>query len=85
VCANGGMLIYLAGQGRTAAVLFLSGAVFMENCSKRWKHHEAMLALYFVWYNFAKKHSMIKTSPAVESGLTDQVWSIEELLMEAAK
>jgi hypothetical protein len=45
--------------------------------SKSWEQHEAMLVLYFAWYNFARNQSTIKTSPAVEAGLTDHVWSIE--------
>ncbi|MBC8288945.1 MAG: hypothetical protein H8E37_01390 [Planctomycetes bacterium] len=49
-----------------------------------WKHHEATLRMYFAWFNFARKHSTIGTSPAVQSGLTDHVWAIEELLTKAA-
>lgn len=52
--------------------------------SKKWENHDAMLGLYFAWYNFCKVHSTIKTTPAVEQGLTDHVWTIEELLAEVA-
>ena len=52
--------------------------------SKKWENHEAMFALYFAlyfaWYNFCRKHSTLKTTPAVASGLTDHVWTLEELL-----
>jgi len=53
--------------------------------SKSWEHHEAMLGLYFAWYNFARVHSTIKTSPAVASGLASRFWTIRELLNEATK
>ena len=35
------------------------------------------------WY-VCRVHSTIKTTPAVAQGLTDHVWTIEELLAEAA-
>jgi transposase-like protein/IS1 family transposase len=52
--------------------------------SKKWENHEAMLGLYFAWYNFVRVHSTIKTTPALAQGLTDHVWTIEELLDEVA-
>ncbi len=42
------------------------------------------MGFYFAWYNFCRKHATLKTSPAVAQGLTDQVWTIEELLAEIA-
>jgi len=48
--------------------------------SKKWENHEAALALFFAYYNFCRVHSTIKTTPAVEAGLTDHVWSVKELL-----
>jgi transposase-like protein/IS1 family transposase len=52
--------------------------------SKKWENHESMMGLWFAWYNFVRVHSTIKTSPAVAQGLTDHVWTIEELLAEVA-
>jgi hypothetical protein len=31
-------------------------------------------------YNYCKIHQTIRVTPAMEAGLTDQVWEIEELL-----
>ena len=53
--------------------------------SKKWENHEAMMGVWFAWYNFGRKHSTIGTTPAVAQGLTDHAWSIEELLAEVAK
>lgn len=48
--------------------------------SKRFENHCHALALYFVWYNFVKQHkSLGGISPAMASGLTDRLWSMEEL------
>ncbi|MFL5328898.1 MAG: hypothetical protein ACJ8C4_08270 [Gemmataceae bacterium] len=52
--------------------------------SKKWLNHEAAVALYFGYYNFCRVHQTLKTTPAVASGLTDHVWSLEELLAKAA-
>lgn len=37
-------------------------------------------ALYFAYYNFCRVHSSLRVTPAMESGITDHVWSIGELL-----
>ncbi len=43
-----------------------------------------MLGLYFAWYNFCRKHATIKTTPAANAGLTDEVWTLENVLSIAA-
>jgi transposase-like protein/IS1 family transposase len=49
--------------------------------SKKWENLKAALALFFAHYNFCRKHSSIgKQTPAMASGLTDHVWTIQELL-----
>ncbi|HEV3340895.1 MAG TPA: IS1 family transposase [Pirellulales bacterium] len=53
--------------------------------SKLWDNHEAALALFFMAYNFVTVHGTLKTTPAVAHGLTDHVWSVEELLGVLAK
>jgi len=30
-------------------------------------------------YNFCRKHSTIKTTPAIKAGLTDRVWTLHDL------
>ena len=48
--------------------------------SKKLENHAHMVALYSVWYNFVKQHkSLGGVSPAMASGLTDHLWSMEEL------
>ena len=53
--------------------------------SKKWANHEAMLALFFAWYNWVRKHMTLKTTPAVAHGIAAEPWSLEKLLTEAAK
>jgi IS1 family transposase len=53
--------------------------------SKSWAHHEAMMSLFVAWYNLCRRHQTLKgQTPAMASGLTDHVWTIEELLKNAA-
>jgi hypothetical protein len=53
--------------------------------SKSLKHHVAMQAILFAWYNFCRKHMTIKATPAMASGLADKVWSLRELFERAAE
>jgi len=48
--------------------------------SKKWDNLNAAVALHFAFYNFCRIHKTLRVSPAMESGLTGHVWSIEELL-----
>src|SRR6266705_3195756 len=47
--------------------------------SKKVENHEHALALYFMFYNFCRVHQTLRVTPAMEAGLTDHVWSLEEL------
>jgi transposase-like protein/IS1 family transposase len=52
--------------------------------SKSVAHHQAMVSLFVAWYNFCRKHETLKQTPAMSSGLTDKVWTIEDLLRNSA-
>lgn len=48
--------------------------------SKKLGNLKAAVALHFAHYNFMRVHSSLRVSPAMEAGLTDHIWSWEELL-----
>ena len=48
--------------------------------SKKFENHMYMVALYTVWYNFIRIHKTLRVTPAMESGLTDRVWDMEDIL-----
>jgi transposase-like protein/IS1 family transposase len=48
--------------------------------SKKWENHGAAISLFIAYYNFCRKHSTIKTTPAVAAGLTSEPWTVERLL-----
>ncbi|HEY4140476.1 MAG TPA: IS1 family transposase [Pseudolabrys sp.] len=41
--------------------------------SKKFENHCHSLALYFVWYNWMRKHKTTGTTPAIAAGLTDEM------------
>jgi IS1 family transposase len=47
--------------------------------SKKAENHCHAVALYFMYYNFARVHQTLRVTPAMESGLADRVWTIEEI------
>lgn len=48
--------------------------------SKKWDNLEAAYSLWFAYYNFCRKHQTLRVTPAMESNLTDHVWTIRELI-----
>jgi len=52
--------------------------------SKSLEHLQAAVALFIAWYNFCRPHQTLRVTPAMESGLTDHVWTLQELLGAAA-
>jgi IS1 family transposase len=47
--------------------------------SKKIENHGHQVALYFFHYNFCRVHKTLRVTPAMEAGLTDHVWTLEEL------
>jgi IS1 family transposase len=47
--------------------------------SKKIENHIAAVAMYFMYYNFARVHTTLRVTPAMEAGISDHVWTIAEL------
>lgn len=47
--------------------------------SKKYANHLYALALFFMHYNFVRQHKAHKLSPAMAAGLTDRLWSMEDI------
>jgi hypothetical protein len=39
-----------------------------------------MLALHYVHHNFCRVHQTLRVTPAMEAGIADHVWTIEEII-----
>ena len=48
--------------------------------SKKLSNLIAAVALHFAHYNFIRVHRTLKTTPAMAAGITDHIWTWEELL-----
>lgn len=62
--------------------------------SKKAENHAHAVSLHFMFYNYCRPHTTltkaakgVKTTPAIAAGITDHVWTVEEVLalMEASK
>ena len=51
--------------------------------SKKIENHAAMVAIHAVYYNFARIHKTLRITPAMAAGLSDHVWSLEEVVQMA--
>jgi hypothetical protein len=47
--------------------------------SKKAENHAWAVALHLMHYNFARIHTTLRITPAMAAGVTDHVWSLEEI------
>ena len=47
--------------------------------SKKLENHAASVAMYFMYYNFARIHKTLRVTPAMEAGVSDHVWGLQEI------
>ena len=52
--------------------------------SKKLANLKASVALHYAHYNFVRVHRTLRCTPAMAAGVTDRLWSIEELITETA-
>lgn len=48
--------------------------------SKKAENHMLACSLFFAYYNLCRIHQTLRVTPAMEAGITDHVWEIEEIL-----
>jgi IS1 family transposase len=55
--------------------------------SKKLENHMHSVALFYMHYNFVRVHQTLRVTPAMEAGLTDHVWTIDDIvtLMETSR
>jgi hypothetical protein len=63
-------------------------SIIAVNCShetearinpKKLSHLKAACALHFAHYNFCRIHQTLRVTPAMEAGISDHVWTVEEI------
>ena len=48
--------------------------------SKKAENHAWAIALHYMHYNFCRIHQTLRVTPAMEAGIADHVWTIEEVV-----
>jgi len=48
--------------------------------SKKIENHRYAIALHYMHYNFCRVHQTLRVTPAMDAGITDYVWTIEEVV-----
>ena len=48
--------------------------------SKKVENHLASLAIHYMHYNFVRIHQSLRVTPAMAAGVTNRLWSMEDLL-----
>lgn len=53
--------------------------------SKKLENLQAAVALHFAHYNFVRIHKSLRITPAMAAGVTDRLWTLEELVERTSK
>ncbi|MCC7423104.1 MAG: DDE-type integrase/transposase/recombinase [Planctomycetaceae bacterium] len=48
--------------------------------SKKVENHAAAISLHFMYYNFARIHQTLRSTPAMKAGVANHLWSVEEIV-----
>jgi len=48
--------------------------------SKKVENHIAAISLHYMWYNFGRIHQTLRVTPAMQAGISDHVWSANEIV-----
>jgi IS1 family transposase/lambda repressor-like predicted transcriptional regulator len=72
---------YVERQNLTMRMAMRRFTRLTNGFSKKLENHVHALSLYFVHYNWMRQHkSLNKWTPAMAAGLTDRLWSWEEII-----
>jgi IS1 family transposase len=47
--------------------------------SKKVENHMRAISLHYMYYNFGRIHQSLKVTPAMAAGISDHVWTLEEI------
>lgn len=53
--------------------------------SKKVKNLRAVVGLHFAHYNFVRQHKSLRITPAMAAGVSDTMWTLEELVDQTSK
>jgi hypothetical protein len=53
--------------------------------SQKIENMQAAVSLHLAHYNLVRLHKSLRTTPAMAAGMTDRLWSLEELVERVSK
>ncbi|MBV9061711.1 MAG: IS1 family transposase, partial [Alphaproteobacteria bacterium] len=53
--------------------------------SKKVENLKAAVALHFAHYNFVRLHKSLRITPAMAAGISDRLWTLQELVEETSR
>ena len=59
---------------------FFSLTADLDGFSRKVENHAAAVALHYMHYNFARIHKTLRITPAMAAGISDHVWSVDEIV-----
>ena len=71
---------FVERQNLTMRMIIRRFTRLTNSFSKKVENHAYAVAIHYMHYNFCRIHKTLRVTPAVEAGLTDHVWTIEEML-----
>jgi IS1 family transposase len=71
---------YIERQNLTMRMQMRRFTRLTNGFSKKLDNLKAAVALHFAHYNFCRVHQSLRITPAMASGLTERIWTLEELL-----
>ena len=71
---------YIERQNLTMRMSMRRFTRLTNGFSKKLENHSAAVALHYMHYNFVRIHRTLRVTPAMQAGLTNRVWSIEDII-----
>jgi IS1 family transposase len=71
---------YVERQNLTMRMSMRRFTQLTNGFSKKVENHAYSVAIHYMHYNFCRVHMTLRVTPAMEAGITDHVWTIEEML-----
>jgi cell fate regulator YaaT (PSP1 superfamily) len=71
---------YVKRQNRTMRMQMRRFTRLTNGFSKKIENHAHAIALHYMHYNFCRVHQTLRVTPAMEAGVADHVWTIEEVM-----
>jgi len=71
---------YIERQNLTTRMCMRRFTRLTNGFSKKIENHAYAVAIHYMHYNFCRIHKTLRVTPAMEAGISDHVWSIEEMV-----